>query len=133
MDQPWHKQIPAPLTVAASLTAVEGLLMVGYGVLELASVSTERLAMGLTTAAFFAVYGGGLLVCAWAVARGHSWARSPIVLAQLIQLGIAWNFRGENTLGVAIALAVVGVVVIVGLLHPDSLDHLAEHEPDPDA
>lgn len=124
MSRPPGPSAPAPLTVAVGLTGVEGLVMLGYAVLEAANTSSERLAMGLTTALFFALYGVGLLFAAWAVHRRHSWARSPIVLAQLIQLGLAWNLRGGETLPVAIAMAVVGLVVIVGLLHPASIDHL---------
>jgi hypothetical protein len=102
---------PAPLVVAASLVAVEGLLLLGYAVLELASISTDRVAVALTTAVFFAAYAALLLVCARAVLRRRSWARSPIVLAQLIQLGLAWSFRDGSTLVVAIVLAVIALVV----------------------
>jgi hypothetical protein len=121
---------PAPLVVAASLVAVEGALLLGYAVLELFSLDSDRLAVGLTTSIFFAVYGAGLLLCAWAVTRGHSWARSPIVLAQLIQLGLAWSFRGGDTTVVAVAIAVVAGLVLVGLLHPASLDALADRPAD---
>jgi hypothetical protein len=117
---------PAPLVVAAGLVAVEGALVVMYAVVELFSLTGGRLTMGLTTAAFFAMYGAALVVCAWAVTRRHSWARAPIVLAQLLQLMAAWSFRDSPTTLVAIGLAVVGLVVLVGLLHPASIDHLAE-------
>lgn len=119
---------PAPLVVAASLVAVEGLLLLGYAVLELASISSDRVAVALTTSVFFAAYGGLLLAAAWAVTHGRSWARSPIVLAQLIQLGVAWSFRGGDTTWVAVAMAVVALVVLVGLLNPASVDALAEHD-----
>jgi hypothetical protein len=121
---------PAPLVVAASLVAVEGALLLGYAVLELFSLDSDRVAVGLTTSVFFAVYGAGLVLCAWAVTRGHSWARSPIVLAQLIQLGVAWSFRGGGTTVVAIAIAVVAGIVLAGLLHPSSLDALADRPAD---
>jgi hypothetical protein len=117
---------PAPLVVAASLVAVEGLVLLLLAVLELASLSSQRLTMGVTTTGFFAVYGGALLLLAWSVHRGRSWARSPIVLAQLIQLGLAWSFRGGDTTLVAIALAVVALIVVVGLLHPASIEALAD-------
>ena len=121
---------PPPLVVAASLVAVEGALMLAYAALELSSLDSARVALGLTTSVFFAGYGAGLLVCAWAVTRGHSWARSPIVLAQLIQLGVAWSFRGGSTTVVAVAIAAVAVVVLVGLLHPASMEALSD---DPEA
>jgi hypothetical protein len=117
---------PAPLVVAASLVAVEGLLLLGYAVLELASLSADRVAVALTTSAFFVAYGVLLLLAAWAVTNGRSWARSPIVLTQLIQLGIAWSFRGGDTTPVAVAMAVVALVVLVGILTPASIDALAD-------
>src|SRR5689334_14087201 len=48
---------PSPLVVAASLVAVEGLLLLAYGVLEAANVHADRVAMGVTTAAFLAALG----------------------------------------------------------------------------
>jgi hypothetical protein len=122
---------PAPLVVAASLVAVEGLLLVVYAVLELFSLDSDRVAVGLTTSIFFAVYGAGLLLCAGAIIRGQSWARSPIVLAQLIQLGLAWSFRGGDTTVVAVVIAVVAIVVLAGLLHPASVEALADRPDDP--
>jgi len=119
---------PAPLVVAASLVAVEALVLLGYAVLELASISSDRAAVAVTTSLFFAAYGALLIAAALAVTRGRSWARSPIVLAQLIQLGVAWSFRGGDTTLVAIALAVVAVVVLAGLLAPSSVDALADRE-----
>ena len=40
------------------------------------------------------------------------------MLAQLIQLGVAWSFRGGDTTWVAIALAVVALVVLAGVAAP---------------
>ena len=120
--------LPAPLLVAASLVAVEGLLLLGYAVLELASLSADRAAVAVTTSIFFAAYGGLLVAAAWAITHGHSWARSPMVLAQLIQLGVAWSFRGGDTTWVAVTLAGVALVVLVGLLNPASIDALADPE-----
>ena len=117
---------PAPLVAAASLVAVEGLLLLAYAVLELANISADRVAVALTTTVFFAAYAVLLLACARAVVRGRSWARSPIVLTQLIQLGLAWSFRDGSTLVVAVALAVTAVVVLAGILSPASIDALSD-------
>jgi len=117
---------PAPLVVAASLVAVEALLLLVFAVLELASLDSDRIAMGATTSIFFLAYGAGLLLCAWSLVRGQSWARSPVVLTQLIGLGVAWSFRGGDTTTVAVAIAVVAVLVLVGLFHPASLTALAD-------
>lgn len=122
------RSTPAPLVVAASLAAVEGGLLAGYAVLELLSIDAARVTMGVTTSLFFAAYGAGLLLCAWGLSRRSSWARSPIVLAQLIQLGLAWSFRGGDTTLVALVIALVAVVVLVGVFHPASLAALEEQE-----
>ncbi len=112
---------PPPLTVAASLAAVQGMLLVLYGVLEIANLSLDRVTMGVTTAVFFLAAGGGLCACALYLQRRSTWARSPIVLAQLIQLGLAWNFRAAPTTWLAVVLAVVALVVLFGIFHPASI------------
>ncbi|MBD8870133.1 hypothetical protein [Nocardioides donggukensis] len=123
------RDLPPPLTVAASLAAIEGLGLLAYAVLEVAATTSSRLAVGLTTSFFFAAYGAVLIGCAWALTRGRSWSRSPVVLAQLIQLGVAWSFRGGDTTLIAVALGLVALIVIAGLLHPASIAHLTEEEP----
>jgi hypothetical protein len=112
---------PRPLVVAAALAALQGLFLLGYGVLEIGSVSSGRVTMGLTTAVFFLLCGLGLTWGAWALTHGRSIARSPILLAQLIQLGLAYNFWDSGSRLVAAILALVGVSVIVGLVHPASM------------
>ena len=52
-----------------------------------------------------------------------------MLLAQLIWLGLAWNFREGDTLPLAIGLAVPAVLVLVGMLVPSSIDAL-EHADD---
>jgi hypothetical protein len=126
---PLAGRVPAPLLVAAAVVAVEALLLVGYAVVLLPALTSERLAMGLTTPVFFIVYGVGLAACAWALTRGRSWARAPVVLAQLIQIGVAWSFRGGASTAAAIALAVLAVVVLAGIFHPASLGALGDEEP----
>jgi hypothetical protein len=116
----------APLSVAASLVAIQGALLVTLAVVELASVSSERISLGVSTAAFFAIYGAVLVLCAWALTRHRGWARGPVLLTQLIQLGIAWNLR-DVTL-VAVVLAVSALVALAGMLHPSSIAALS-HDP----
>ena len=118
--------VPAPLVVAASLVAVEAMVLVLYGVAEIVATSADRLLMGVTTAAFFLGYGVALGACAWLLTRRRSWARSPVVLAQLIQLGVAWSFWGEGTTPVAVSLAAVALVVLAGIFHPASISALVE-------
>jgi hypothetical protein len=118
-----------PLMVAAGLVVLEAVVLVGYAVVLVPSVSSERLAMGVTTPIFFALYGAGLVVCARALTRLRSWARAPVVLAQLIQLGVAWSFRGGSSTPEAVALAVVAAGVLAALFHPASVNALSEDDP----
>jgi hypothetical protein len=108
------------LRAAAALAALQGLAMLANAGLELFWLTSDRLTMGTTTAVFFAAYGAALLLCARGLLRARSWARSPLVFAQLIWLGVAWSFRGGQTTWVAVLLAVVAVAALVGLLHPAS-------------
>jgi hypothetical protein len=123
-----HTPRPATLTVAVALVAVEALALVVLAVLELFSLSTGRLTMGVTTAVFFIVYAAALLICCAGLLRLASWARSPIVLAQLIQLGLAWSWR--DTLAVAIPLALVSLAVVGAIFAPASLAALEPREDD---
>jgi hypothetical protein len=119
---------PAPLIVAASLTALEAVVLVINAVAELVSLDAGRVTMGLTTSAFFVVYAVALLACAWGLSQLRSWARSPVVMAQLIQFGVAWSFWGHGTTYVSIALIIVAAVVLAGVLHPASIDALADED-----
>ena len=121
---------PVPLLVAAALVGLQAVCLVVYGLLQLPSLGSGRVTMVLTTAVFFVVYGGALGVFAWLLFRLRSWTRAPVVLAQLIWLGVAWSFRGGSTTGVAVALAVLAAVVLAGVFHPESMRAVEAADPD---
>jgi hypothetical protein len=106
------------LQVAAALVGLEALALLVLAVLEMANLRSIRLTMGVTTTVFFLAAAAGLAWAAWSLWRARRWARGPVVMAQLIQLGLAWNLRDAPTTLLAVGLAVAGVVVIAGLLHP---------------
>jgi uncharacterized membrane protein (DUF2068 family) len=115
--------IPPPLTVAASLVAVQGFVLMALAVAEVADLDADRRAMGLSTAGFFAAYGALLLVAALGLWRRSGWSRGPALITQLILLGLAWNIR-EHVVA-AVAIAMVAVVALAGVLHPDSIEALS--------
>lgn len=119
-------EVPAPLKVAASLAGVEAVLLVLQGLAEVLAVSGGRVLMGVTTAVFFVLYGAGLAFCAWGMSRLKSWARAPVVVAQLIQVLVAASFWGGGTTWVAVGLGLVALIVLAGIFHPASIDALAE-------
>ena len=117
--------LPPPLSVAVSLTFLEVFALLLEGLSLLPTLHGERAAMGATSVAFFLLYGGGLGYCAWQVRRLQSWARSPLVLAQLIQVLTAASFWGGRTTVIAVAGILAGLVVLAGIFHPDSIAALA--------
>jgi hypothetical protein len=115
---------PAPLAVAAGLTLIEGLLTFVYGLGQVLNIDSDQMVIGVSTSIFFLAYGAGLLACSWGLNAVRPWARGPVLLAQLIWLGLAWSFRDGATLLVALFLAVFAVVALAGLLHPRSIEAL---------
>ena len=122
---------PVPLLVAAGVTALEALALVVLSVAEVFALTSSKLTMGVSTSLFFLVYGLALGAFAWLLGRRHSWTRAPIVLTQLIQLGVAWSFRSGGTTAVSALLTVLAVVVLVGVFHPASLRALDDTEQEP--
>lgn len=120
--------IPGTLWLAAALVAAEGLVLLVLGVAEVFALTGERVLMGVTTTVFFLGFGGALIACAWGLTRPWSWVRGPVVLAQLIQLGVAWSFRGGETGGVSVALTVPAVLVLVLVLLPSSTALLVDDD-----
>jgi hypothetical protein len=105
---------------AAIVVAVEALALVAVGVAELFNIDSDRVALGVTNVVFFMLYGGVLLLSARALAAARSWSRSPIVLTQLIQLGVAWSFAGNPTTWVSALLAVPAVGVLAVAIAPST-------------
>lgn len=118
----------ALLLAAAGLVALEALAVLATGVSVALAGSMSRLVLDITTVAFFVLYAGGLLICAGNILRGAQWARAPIVLAQLIQLAVAWGFRGGETTRYAVLLALTAGAVLVLVLHPSVTATLTDDE-----
>ncbi len=115
-DVPAVRRIKA----ASAVVAVEAVALVGFGGAELAGVDRDHPSVAVTSAVFFFLYAVGLALAARGLFRLRSWGRGPVVLAQLIQLGVAWSFRGNETNWVALLLAVPAVGVLVVLLSPST-------------
>ena len=112
------------LTAAAGVVVAEALVLVGLAVVELVELDSARLGLGVANAVFFAAYAAALGWCARGLVRLSLWSRGPIVLTQLIQLGVAWSFLGGATTAVAVALGVLAAVVLVLVLSPSTTSAL---------
>lgn len=103
---------------AALVVGAEAVALAAFGIAELTRLDSDRPSVALTTGAFFALYGVGLALAARGLWRLRSWARGPVVLAQLIQLGVAWSFYGNDTDWVALLLAVPAIGTLFVVLAP---------------
>jgi hypothetical protein len=113
--------VPVALRVGGAVLAVEGLVAVVLGLLEAFAVTGSRLTMGVTTAIFLIVYGAALGLVGYGLSRAAGWSRAPAVLTQLLQLGVAWSFRGGSTTWVAVILGLAALYVLVSVFLRSSL------------
>ncbi|HET6153130.1 MAG TPA: hypothetical protein VFE15_09240 [Marmoricola sp.] len=122
-----------PLLVASAMVLLEGLGVLVFGAAEALDTHSSRAVMGVTTAFFFIIFGIALLVCGWGLTRAQTWARGPVMIGQLISLGLAWNFRTGDTTLLAVVLAVPAVVVLIGMLHPATIEAMNDLPTDGDS
>ena len=107
------------------MVAVEGLVLVVLGIAEALTIQSSRLVLGLTTTAFFILYGAGLgFVAVRGLWRARRWSRGPTVFTQLIQLLVAYSVWNGGAPTIAVALAVLAVAVLVCLFQKASFDAL---------
>jgi hypothetical protein len=108
------------LAIAALLVTGEGAVAAVFGRAVLVAGDDLTAVQNLLVTGFFFACAAALAVCALGLWVGRRWARAPVVFAQLLQLGVAWSFFSGSTLGVALALLVVAVVVLGLVLAPSS-------------
>jgi len=128
VSPPDARRAPWPLLGAAGLVGLEGSSLILMAVLELLDLHSSRPTVAVTTALFFVVLAAGLGVCAWGLLRVRSWARGPVVAAELIGVLLSFSFWGGATTPGAVVILVVSVAVLMGVLHPASTRALAARE-----
>lgn len=95
-------------------------MFVVLAVLDFGGLVPGRVGVGIGIGVLLLVIGLGLLAAAWGVFRGVHGARGPVVVAQLIGLGLAWSLRTPDTntgdnraVGAAIAIS---ALIVLGCL-----------------
>lgn len=121
---------PVTLTLAAVLAGLEGLVALGFGVVEVGQVRLFRAVVGVGVALLMFGFAVLLLLAARALLRRRRWARAPVVVVQLILVPVGWSFRGGQTTWVAVTMIVVALLTLVTILHPRSTQALVPDESD---
>lgn len=120
------------LALAAALLVVVGAASAVFGVLELIQTRASRAVVGSGAAIILVAYAALLIGVARGVFGGRRWSRAPAIATQLIQLPIAWSFRGGDTTWFAVALGAVSLTIIVCLLLPSSTQIFVGEPPAPE-
>jgi len=112
---------PALLLIVCALVTLEAAAFLGLGVAWTADVVRGAATMPAASL-FLAAFGVGiailLLLAARGLWRGRRWARSPVIMWQvlLVVLSLGWLSAQASVLGVVVL--VVATLVGVGLLLP---------------
>lgn len=120
VSRPTKSSYNPALVLATALLAVIGTAAAGYGVLELLATNASRAVVGSGAAIILLAYAVLLFAVARGVLRGRRWSRAPAIATQLIQIPVAWSFRGGETTWFAALLAAVSLTIIICLLLPSS-------------
>ena len=120
VSRPTKSSYKPALALATGLLAVIGAAAAGYGVLELLATNASRAVVGSGAAIILLAYAVLLFAVARGVLRGRRWSRAPAIATQLIQIPVAWSFRGGETTWFAALLAAVSLTIIICLLLPSS-------------
>ncbi|MCL3839063.1 hypothetical protein [Aeromicrobium duanguangcaii] len=108
---------PYPIVIAAAIVGLQSCVFIVLAVLDLAGLVEGRIGVGIGIGIMLLLVGVGLAAAAVGLLRSAPISRGPVVVAQLIGLGLAWSLRhpdadtGDNR-GVGIAIAVSALVVL---------------------
>ena len=108
---------------AALLVALEGVLLVGLGVVYAAAGvlgQPEDRAGTVLAGAIVVAVGGLLLLVARALDRARGWARSPAVVVQLFALPVGYGLAQNRLWPAAVVVLGLSVAVLLQLAAPDA-------------
>ncbi len=108
------------IRIAAFLVAGQVGILIALAVVELVSLDPDHPSVALTTAVFYLLFAVGLGFAAWGLARLQSWSRGPVVLTQLIAMGVGWSFYGGSTVWVTAVLFVWAIAVLAIVFSPST-------------
>jgi hypothetical protein len=126
---------PAVLLVVCLLVTVEAAAFLGLAVAWTADVVRGAATMPAASL-FLAAFGAGvalfLLLAARGLWRGRRWARSPVIMWQVLLVVLAVGWLQAEPTAWAVVVLVVAALIGVGLVLPSVVATTARH-PDPPA
>jgi len=116
------------LLVAALIVLVEAVTCIALAVLGVIDLDRDDVAPAVGVAVILVVYGGFQAWAAWRVTQGEQWARSPLVVTQIIQLIIAFNLA-ETPAWISVLVGASALVTLACLLAPPVTRALGSDRP----
>ena len=116
------------LLVAAVIVLAEAVTCVVLAVLGVADLDGDSRGAGIGVSVILAVYGGFQAWAVWRVTEGDVWARSPLVVTQIIQLIIAFNLA-DIPAWISVLVGALAVVTLACLLSPPVTRALGADQP----
>lgn len=120
--------------IAAAVVGLQAGVFIALAVLDLSGLVEGRVGVGIGIGLMLLLVGVGLAAAAVGLLRSAPISRGPVVVAQLIGLGLAWSLRhpdpntGDNR-AVAVAIAVSAVVVLGCLATGSARRALGDDQP----
>jgi hypothetical protein len=120
---------PRRILAAAVLTALEGAVVLGFGLYSLVLLFIAK-PDGMTQAVTLAVTVLALSALPLAAARGlwlrRRWSRGPAMIVQLLALPVGWQLtqNGGVSIALGIATAAAGIAVLCCLVNPTATEAL---------
>ncbi len=120
---------PARITAAAVLAAVEGVVLLGFGVYVLIMGLTgdpespqQAEMLGVTVLALAALP----LLAARGLRLRRRWSRGPAMITQLMALPVAWTLvsNGGGLIAAGAAIGIVALTVLALLINPTATEAL---------
>lgn len=122
---------PLPLVYAAVVAGLQSIILVGLSLEVLFDISKENLRASSGIGLMLLLLGVGVGIAAIGIAKSAHIARGPVIVAQLISLGLSWNMvknveelPGVTAVGVVLGLAALSV--IAALATPSAREALAD-------
>ena len=120
---------PARITAAAVLTAVEGLVIAGFGLFSLVLLILDE-PDGVLQAAMLVVTLLAIAALPLVAARGlwlrRRWSRGPSMIVQLLALPVGWQLAQNGGVWIAAGAAagLAGLAVLACLVNPTATEAL---------